>query len=181
MLGLGKPFSKPLTQKRAWEEELDAAPVSSRFQPGRTPSVSCLCSSGMAMLLVRDTDPPSDRAGDGGAQRRGDAGRLRVPAMAGSTAPFAAIAAAHTAARPHTCRQALTRAPPPNGCAPTCMPDTIKYTERCVRCALNSQMRKCRHVLGIGRQVSTSRWIGGAEERPCGHTDMYLQWDTLHA
>jgi len=53
----------------------------------------------MAMLLVRDTDPPSERGGDGGggAPPRGDAGRLRVAAGAPGAASRAAAAAAHTA------------------------------------------------------------------------------------
>ena len=82
---------------RACEEELEPRPASSRFQPGRTPSVSCFCSSGSAMLLLRDTLPPSERAGDGGGcARRGVAGRLRV--ATGGAASLAATAAAHAAA-----------------------------------------------------------------------------------
>ena len=83
---------------RACEEELEPTPASSRFQPGRTPSVSCFCSSGSAMLLLRDTLPPSERAGDGGGcVRRGVTGRLRV--TAGGAASLKATAAAQAAAR----------------------------------------------------------------------------------
>ena len=50
------------------------------------------------MLLLRDTLPPSERAGDGGgAVRRGVTGRLRV--TAGGAASLEATAAAQAAAQ----------------------------------------------------------------------------------